>query len=137
MSEPVIIDDGGSTRLKLINTGKGLMEGLLDVGVLPAGSASPGDLGSVEPVNSAAYTTLNITTISPLTGLSTTTTVASPAGTPLAVGDTIVVTSDALGGLIKVQVDIGPGGGPGSCTITIFGSATLAPQVDVKVTKKK
>ena len=53
---PVIIDDGGSTRIKQMSSNdNGRMDDLLDVGPLPAGSPAPnGAQGSEHIVNGGA-----------------------------------------------------------------------------------
>ena len=64
MADSVIIDDGGSTRLKRLNTGAGVMDDLFSISKL---AADPGKnkLGSRQHVNgsSSKYTTLQLVTI--------------------------------------------------------------------------
>src|SRR5262249_5100254 len=119
MADQVIIDDGGSTRLKRINSGAGVMDDLFGVTKL---NDNPGKdkLGSRQHVNgnSSKYQTLQVVTIDN----SGTSTPLPIGGTAISNGDQIVIQS----GDLTVSLEIANGGH--ECVITLFGTDTLAPQ---------
>ncbi len=140
-SDPVIIDDGGSTRIRyLLATGVGAMDSLLDVGPLPEGSPAPGLPGSQHTFSKTEhtlFTDLKIVFINPDTATPTAIQVAG-GGTggkpPLAPGDRIVIVS----GQLAVQVDIDSPLGSGNSVLTSFGSLTSGqPLVGAKQLHKK
>ena len=140
-SDPVIIDDGGSTRLRyLLATGVGAMESLLAVGPLPDGSPAPGMQGSQHTftrVEHSLFTDLKIVYINPDTATPTAIQVAGGEtgnSPPLAPGDNIVIVS----GTLTVQMDIDSPLGSGNSVITSFGSQTSGqPLVVAKQQKKR
>ncbi|MEO8128759.1 MAG: hypothetical protein ABJF23_12100 [Bryobacteraceae bacterium] len=131
-SDPVIIDDGGSTRIRfLLDSGVGAMDGLLDVGELSKDSPAPGSQGSQHiftPPDRPLFTDLTIVFTCPKSATPTTVQVA------LAPGDKVVVTS----GPLTVQLDIDSPRGSGNSVLTNFGSATSGvPLVGAKQQNKK
>ena len=137
-SDPVIIDDGGSTRIRyLLPTGIGAMDSLLDVGPLPEGSPAPGSPGSQHTFSKTEhtlFTELKIVFISPDTATPTAIQVAGGAKPPLVPGDKIVIVS----GPLAVQVDIDSPLGSGNSVLTSFGSLTSGqPLVAAKQQHKR
>ena len=141
VSDPVIIDDGGSTRIRyLLATGVGAMDSLLDVGPLPEGSPAPGISGSQHTftkVEHTLFTDLKIVFISPDTATPKAIQVAGGGiggQPPLAPGDKIVIVS----GKLTVQVDIDSPSGSGNSVLTSFGSQTSGqPLVGAKQQNKR
>ena len=107
---PVIIDDGGSTRIRYLpEEGDDAMDSLLDVGPLP-GSPAPGAQGSQHTL-AITFTKLTIVFINPNSGEPT---VAGGQYSPLAPGDKIVIVSGDLTFQVDIKVD--------STVLTSFGS---------------
>ena len=126
-SDPVIIDDGGSTRLRyLLATGVGAMESLLDVGPLPAGSPAPGMQGSQHTFTAKLFTALKIVFIDPDTGEPTAIPVVGSFA--LSPGDKVVIAS----GPLTVQMDINSPAVSGNSVLTCFGPPSGPPKVDKK-----
>jgi len=137
-SDPVIIDDGGSTRIRyLLETGVGAMDSLLDVGELPKDSPAPGAQGSqhiFSPADRALFTDLTIVFTCPNSATPTTVQVAGGGKPPLVSGDKIVIVS----GTLTVQMDIDSPAGSGNSVLTNFGSPTSGvPLVGAKQQNKK
>ena len=120
MSTPVIFDDGGSTRLKLVNAGFGAMNTLLDVDT----SANPPASSAIVngPFNRIIGVTIDMTG-----------TAATFLNTALNANDTFLITSDG-GQALAGSIDAG-----GRCTITLAPSQgnSPAPLVEAKQFKKK
>ena len=117
-ADPVIIDDGGSTRIRYRPlTCVGAMDGLL---------APPGMQESRHTFTAKLFTALKIVFIDPDSGTPTTIPVAGSA--PLAPGDKIEIVS----GPLTVQVDIDSPAGSGNSVITSFGPPEGPPLVDAK-----
>jgi len=111
---PVIIDDGGSTRIRYLpEKGNGAMDSLLDVGRLPEGSPAPGMQGSQHTI-AAAFANLTIVYINPDTAKPGEIPVAGGQYPPLAPGDKIVIVSGDLTFQVDIKVD--------STVLTSFGS---------------
>lgn len=137
-ADPVIIDDGGSTRIRyLLDTGIGAMDSLLDVGPLPEGTPAPGVQGSQHvftPKERPPFTDLTVVFTCPNSANPTVIQVAGGGKPPLASGDKVVIVS----GPLTVQMDIDSPAGSGNSVITNFGSATSGvPLVGAKQQNKK
>ena len=119
MANPVIFDDGGSTRIKLLlaGGGAGAMDGLLDV------DSGTGESSHIITKN---YTTIQVSAIN-----STGVPVAMLATSPLGIGDTFTITSE------NNQAVTGTIGAGGHLTITIIGSAANPPMMEAKQFQKK
>ncbi len=125
-ADPVIIDGGGSTRIRYLPlTGIGDMDSLLAVGPLPPGFTPPGKRGSQHTFTAKLFTALKIVFIDPGTGEPTAIPVVGSFA--LSPGDKIVIAS----GPLTVQVDIGPAGS-GNSVLTSFGPPSGPPQVAKK-----
>lgn len=131
MGNPVIIDDGGSTRIRHhriphdpVAGPVGAMDGLLDVqpvgGIGQSDHSFNGALGN--------FTTLKVSFIDPASGVTT-----PVAGIPALLAlDKVEIVS----GRITVRVDIRAGAG-GASILTIVGSPGVDPVVDAKQHKKR
>jgi hypothetical protein len=111
MADPIIVDDGGSTRLKrLIPNGNGAMNGLLNVN---KNSHPPESSDSVP----GPFSHIHVTTID-------TTGRATDADYDLAANDSFAILS------VNGQSAVGTIDGAGQLTITLQGQTNNAPQVE-------
>src|SRR5262245_20525223 len=123
MSDPVIVDDGGSTRIKHVRSNAGdvrAMESLVNVQPGGGGAQSSHDFNG--PVV-GGFTRLQVVFVAQTTGNATTTT------RTLVSGDKVEIVSGAM----KVTMDVGSP----DCTLTIFGPTTNEPVVESKQNKVK
>jgi hypothetical protein len=119
MADPMIIDDGGSTRLKrIVQNGVGAMNGLLDVD----DTANPPQ--SSETLN-GPFSNVTVVTID---GNIVATT---PVNNPISPNDTFTISS-LNGQSVVVTITAGSG-----CVISVRGSQNNAPLVEAKQLKKK
>jgi len=124
MADTVIIDDGGSTRIKQRASvpGNGHMDSLLEV-TAPGGGVGPHSDASA----TGLFNSITIVFLSP-TGVAT---MASGAAIPLATSDTFTVFSDndqRVDGKIVAATAVTPS----KCDITIRGVAGTRPLVEAK-----
>jgi len=115
MASPVIIDDGGSTRIKLVNSGFGSMNSLLNVD----DTANPPH-SDTETLNES-YSSMTVLFVD-AEGNSHQPALSPPA---LASGDVLVITSDN-GQLVNFAV------GGASSGVSVSGPANAAPLVEAK-----
>ena len=126
-ADPVIIDGGGSTRIRYLpQNGVDDMDSLLNVGPLPPGFAPPGMHGSQHTFTAKLFTALKIVFIDPGTG--TPTAIPVVGSFALAPGDKIEIVS----GGYRVRVDINSPDGSGNSVLTSFGPPSAPPEVAPK-----
>jgi hypothetical protein len=114
MPDPIIVDDGGSTRVKrLSSNGDGEMDGLLNVNMNPLNGDPPQSSDSV----SGPFRYIRVVTIGE-TGIKI------PVDSTLAAGDTFTITS------ANGQFAVGKIGDDYQLTITLKGETNNAPLVE-------
>ncbi len=119
MADPIVFDDGGSTRIKrLVANGVGSMEGLLD---LDPNTNPPQSTATVPgPFSQVRIVSLDITG-----------TAQTDVTIALANGDNFEIDSE------NNQVTLGAIGAGGKCTLTLQGAQNNAPLVEAKQFNKK
>jgi hypothetical protein len=124
MADQVIIDDGGSTRIKQLVTvaGNGHMDSLLEV-TDPGGGASPHSDASAP----GAFTSITIVFLDP-TGAAT---VATGAAIPVGPNHTFTIFSDN-NQRVDGRIVAAAGPTPDNCALTVKGIAGTKPIVEAK-----
>src|SRR6266446_10224783 len=121
MSDPVIVDDGGSTRIKHVRSSAGdvgAMESLVNVQPV---SGIPQSSHTFSGASVGAFSQVEVVFIDQATGTST----SNAHG--LNPNDKVEIVS----GSIRVTMDVGAS----SSTLTISGTTTLEPVVESKQTR--
>jgi|SRR5215472_5671858 len=123
MADPVVMDDGGSTRIKLISVASSSIDSLVDVALNTSTHQFESQATATGP-----YTQLTIVY------LDAAGTATNPPGSPfpLAAGTSIVLTS-ANQQRVRVRIvnNAGtPGGSAADCEITVFAIGGVIPYVE-------